>query len=162
MRIPMLMLGLVFSLTAPTLAQTPTARAQTLASEFSKFKNETRIKKGTTRTKYKEVVSEAWVARPEAYAGRYFTDDGMRLDITVGASGQVTGSGRDDARFELRNLTISDGLLTGTKVYSDGSRRNFEAVFLKRATRESADAGFSVHYGIGMLVDESRVFAVRQ
>jgi hypothetical protein len=162
MRITLMLLGLTVAIATPTFAQAPAARAQALAGEFSKFKNETRTKKGTTRTKYKEVVSEAWVATSAAYAGHYVSDDPTYLDITVDTNGKASGSGRDHARFELRNLTIGGGLLTGTKVYADGRNEKFEGVFLKRATRESANAAFLVHYGIGMLEDEFRIFAVKQ
>ena len=167
-----LLLGLLLATTAtPIFAQTPTARAQILAGEFSKFKNETRTKKGASVTKYKEVVSEAWLAASSAYAGTYFTDDMVRLEVRIDARGQATGSGRDgNGRFDLRNLQISGGLITGTKAYEGGRTEKFEGVLLKRSTRSSAQDNYAVHYGIGMLSDASengvgsdlRVFAVKQ
>ena len=166
-----LLLGLLLATATPILAQTPHARAQTLAGEFSKFKNETRTKKGVSVTKYKEVVSEAWLANAASYAGTYFTDDIVRLEVRIDARGQATGSGRDhNGRFDLRGLEISGGLITGTKAYEGGRTDKFEGVLLKRSTRSNAREDFSVHYGIGMLSDASgngvgsdlRVFAVKQ
>jgi hypothetical protein len=162
MRIRLLALGLTVALAAPSFAQTPSARAQTLAGEFSKLKNETRVKKGATRTKYKEVVSAAWVTAPSAYAGHYVTEDPSYLDITIDTNGRATGAGRDHARFELRHLIIAGGLLTGTKAYVDGRSEKFEAVFLKRSTRDAANADFFSQFGIGVLAEEFRIFAVKQ
>ena len=162
MRLGSILLGLTVATAAPSLAQTPAARAQSLASEFSKFKNETRTSKGVTRTKYKEVVSEAWLAAAPAYSGRYVARDGMDLDITIDRTGKATGSGQDDGRFVLRDLAISAGLITGTKAYTNGRSEKFEAVFLKRSTRDAATARFSVHYGVGVLADEFRIFAAKQ
>lgn len=169
MRIRLIALALAVAAATPALAQTPVPRAQVLAGEFSKFKNETRTKKGVAHTKYKEVVAEAWIAQPGAYAGRYFTDNPIDLEINIDANGHASGVGRDDDRFELRNLAINAGLLTGTRVYASGRSDKFEAVFLKRSTRASAAADFSVSYGIGMItdlpdhgVDGVRVFAQKQ
>ena len=170
MRKRYLLVVAVVAFATPAFAQTPNARAQVLAGEFSKFKNETRTKKGVSRTKYKEVVSEAWVAPASAYAGRYLSDDPVHLDIEIDANGNASGTGRDDARFQLRDVTVASGLLTGVKVYAGGRTEKFEAVLLKRATRDSANEQFSVRYGIGMLADlshkgigdEVRVFAEKQ
>lgn len=170
MRIRSLVFGLTVACAAPSFAQNPTARAQTLAGEFSKFKNETRTKKGVSHTKYKEVVAEAWVAPASAYAGHYLANDPIHLDIIVDTSGRINGSGHDHGRFELRDLAISGGLITGMKGYADGRSEKFEAVFLKRSTRDSASAPYSMHYGIGMRAvlshigygDDLRIFAERQ
>ena len=161
MRIGLILLGLAVTFAIPAAAQTP-SRAQVLAGEFTKFKHETRAKKGVSHTKYKEVISEAWVVLPSAYAGHYRSEEPMYLDITVDASGRATGSGRDEGRFELRDLTISRGLISGRKVYADGRDEEFEAVFLKRASREAAGAEFFVSYGIGVLAEEIRIFAARR
>ena len=169
MRTRYLLVLAILALATPAAAQTPNARAQMLAGEFSKFKNETRTKKGVSHTKYKEVVSEAWVAPASTYAGRYVSDDPIYLDIQIDANGNARGSGRDDARFGLRDVTIASGLLTGTKVYADGRNEKFEAVLLRRSTRNSANEPFAVRYGIGMLanlthagVGEVRIFAEKQ
>jgi hypothetical protein len=153
----------------PGFAQTPNARAQVLAGEFSKFKNETRTKKGVSHTKYKEVVSEAWVAPVSAYAGRYLSDDAIYLEIEIDADGAARGRGRDDVEFQLRDLKIASGLITGAKAYANGRSETFEAVLLRRSARSSANESFAVRYGIGMLPDlsnsgvgELRVFAEKQ
>ena len=153
----------------PVHAQTPAARAQTLAGEFSKFKNETRTKTGVSHTKYKEVVSEAWVAGAGAYAGHYLADDPIHLDIQIDANGNARGSGRDEGPFQLRDLKIAGGLITGVKAYADGRTEKFEAVLLKRSARDSANEPFTMRYGIGMLADlshagvgEVRIFAEKQ
>src|SRR5215204_1174613 len=118
MRTFSILFALSLGAATPIFAQTPNPRAQVLAGEFNKFKNETRNKKGVSITKYKEVVSEAWVATLADYAGRYRSDD-PNLQIEIAADGSARGSGRDDGRFELRGLRVAGGLLTGTKAYSD-------------------------------------------
>ena len=159
---------LVLMSVAPLSAQTPSARAQELAAEFTKFKNETREKKGVTKSKYKEVVSQPWIASVAEYAGRYVSDDYPYLAITIEPSGRITGEGRDDERFTLRNASISGGILTATKIFERGRTEPFEAVFLKRADRDAANEPFSVRFGIGHIAESGshgsllRAFAVKQ
>jgi hypothetical protein len=154
--------------TATTLpAQTPNARAQTLAGEFSKYKNSVKQKHGVTHRKFHESISEAWLAAD--YAGSYLSDEPGVLEIRIERDGRMSGSGRDVARFMLRDLSITSGLITGTKVYA-GRTEPFEAVFLKRSDRGSPNAEFDVRYGIGTIIDGGdhgvgsrlRIFASRQ
>jgi hypothetical protein len=162
-----LLLVLAAATTLP--AQTPNTRAQTLAGEFSKYKNSVKQKHGVTHRKFHETVSEAWLAAPAAYAGSYMSDDPGMLEIRIERDGRTSGSGRDVARFTLRDLKITNGLLTGTKVYA-GRTEPFEAVFLKRSDRSSPDAAFDVRYGIGAMFEGGdhgvgsplRVFASKQ
>jgi hypothetical protein len=152
----------------PLAAQTPNARAQTLAGEFSKFKNATKNKHGVAHRKYAEVVSKPWVATVRAYRGTYASaDDFAYLNLSIDANGRVSGEGRDREHFTLRDVAIAGALLTGTKLYQDGKTAPFEAVFLERSARSSPNAAFTRLYGVGFLVEEAgnyelRVFAVKQ
>jgi hypothetical protein len=152
-------------------AQTPHARAEMLAGEFTKFKHAKKEKHGVSHEKYKDVVSEPWVAKTASeYAGSYLSDDVMRLEISIDNAGNVTGSGRDTQSFVLRGLEITGALITGSKVYASGRTEPFEAALLKRSDRDRPDARYTVLYGIGTLVDgtdtgfgsTARVFARRQ
>jgi hypothetical protein len=152
----------VASAASPLAAQTPGARAQVLAGEFSKLKNATKTKHGVSVRKYYEVVSEPWVAASREYQGRYSSgDDFAYLDLTIDAAGRVAGTGRDRKAFTLRDVVIGEGLLSGTKVYQDGSTAPFEAVFLKRSDRASPNAEFMTLYGVGFLVKERYDYEVR-
>ena len=159
---------LVLLSAAPLTAQTPSARAQELAAEFTKFKNETREKKGVTIRKYKEAVSQPWIASLSEYAGHYQSDDFPYLAITIEPSGRITGEGRDEERFTLRNASISGGIITATKVFERGRTEPFEAVFLKRSDRGGPNEDYTVRFGIGHIVEGSphgsllRAFAAKQ
>ena len=165
---PFVALVLLSLAAAPVVAQTPGARAQTLAGEFSKLKNVTKTKHGVSHRKYAEVVSEPWVATLRDYRGTYASaDDFAHLNLAIDANGRVTGEGRDSEDFTLRDVVIKDALLTGTKVYRNGRTAPFEAAFLKRSARTSPNAAFTTLYGVGFLVEEAnnyeqRVFAAKQ
>jgi hypothetical protein len=165
---PFVALVLLLLATAPAAAQTPGARAQVLAGEFSKLKNVTKTKGGVSHRKYAEVVSEPWTATLRDYRGTYASaEDFAHLNLTIDANGRVSGEGRDSEVFALRDVVIADALLTGTKVYRNGKTAPFEAAFLKRSTRSSPDAEFTTLYGVGFVVKERydyevRVFAAKQ
>ena len=165
---PLIALTLLALATTPLAAQTPGARAQTLAAEFSKFKDVTKSKHGVSHQKYKEIVSEPWAATLRDYRGTYASsDDFAYLNLAIDTNGRVTGEGRDREHFTLRDVVIADALLTGTKVYRNGKTAPFEAAFLKRSARSSPNAAFTTYYGVGFLVLERedyqvRVFAAKQ
>ena len=165
---PFVALILLSIAAAPLAAQTPGARAQMLAGEFSKFKDRTKTRDGVSHRKYAEVVSEPWVATLRDYRGTYASpDDFAYLNLAIDASGRVTGEGRDREHFTLRDVAVADALLTGTKVYQNGKTAPFEAAFLKRSARTSPNEAFTTRYGVGFLAEEAhnyelRVFAEKQ
>jgi hypothetical protein len=158
MELPMLSTRIVsllaiFVIAPAAAAQTPHPRAQILAAQFTKHKEATKRKNNVTTRKYKEVVSEVWLASAPQYAGRYVSDDAASIDIVIDREGRVSGTGQDERRFQLRDVAMRGGLLSGTKVYPDGSTDRFEAVLLKRSDRSAPNDEFTVTYGIGYSVD---------
>jgi hypothetical protein len=146
---------LVLAATTPAAAQT---RANQIAAEFTKTKDQTKTKHGVTLRKYKEVLSVPWrVGSLSDYAGRYVSlGDPMYLAVNIGASGVVSAHGNDSDAFEIRNPRIEDAVLYGTKVYRDGRTESFEAGFLKRSHRAAPGEPFTVSFGVGVLVDAPR------
>jgi hypothetical protein len=158
---------LLVAATATALpAQTPTPRAHQLAGEFNKLKNAHKQKHGASLRKYHEVVADAWVAQNSEYAGRYVSD-GPELELRVARDGSASGSGVDVAPFTIR-ASVSNGILTGTRVYRSGRSEPFEAVFMIRSDRADPNDAFRVSRGIGYIMDQHeagapvRVFARRQ
>jgi len=156
----------ILAIAAPAPAQ---SRIDVLAREFSKKKDATKSKHGVTVRKYYEVVSVPWRASPAEYAGHY-TSETIVLDVRAGANDEVLVSGTDTRPFEVRDARITDGVLSGLKVYRNGSTEPFEAAFLKRSDRDRPEKPFAAYYGIGILVDAPpgsgftgpmRVFLVR-
>ena len=149
MRITLLFFCLAVA--SPAAAQT---RIDRIAADFTKIKDQTKTKYGVSVRKFREVLSEPWRAgNVQAFAGRYESlGDPMHLEIMVSADARVTGRGSDVAPFELRNSKIVDAVLTGTKVYSDGTSEPFEGGFLKRSDRMAPDANVTVMHGLAILV----------
>ena len=134
-------------------------RAQELAASFNKSKHRVKEKRGITVEKFKEVRNEVVVkADAREYAGTYVaslgTDYPIKIAVSAGGHVEVTGSepSRDTIlHFTLRDAKIEGGLLTGTKVYADGSTEKFEAVFINRTDRNSpTDAGHT-SFGLGVV-----------
>jgi len=150
---------LLLAVAAPLAAQQPRTSADQLALEFSKFKNEAKIKHGVVRKKYKEVVSTPWRALvATSYAGTYtglysLQGEPFTIELRMDAKGNISGRGSDIGDFELRAARITDAVLTARKLYADGKTENLEAVFLKRSARSSADESFITKFGIGILID---------
>ncbi|HEV2863996.1 MAG TPA: hypothetical protein VGX48_23570 [Pyrinomonadaceae bacterium] len=151
-------------LTVPAAArQTGAAeRARELAARMTKTKHAVKEKHGVRVEKFKEIRSEAAVRTdPREYSGAYESEIGFRLRLTVGPEGRVEGSGTDitfeGARaprdFTLRGARVESALLTGTKVFADGSTQSFEAVFINRTDRDSPATAGTTTFGIGVLYD---------
>ena len=152
----------------PVFAQTASPEAQTLAEAFTKRREGSKTKFGVTRSKYREVVAQPWIAASvQDYAGRYESEDGQILTIRIDDRGVVIGSGRDDdGTFELRNAQIAGGALKAIRVYANGKSETLQAAFMDRSDRHSPDAEFLKMRGIGYLEDdvssERRVFLIRK
>lgn len=151
-------------LTAPAAArQTGAAeRARELAAGMSKKKHQVKEKYGVRVEKFKEIRSEpAPLPDPRGYAGEYEADGGFRLRLGVTPDGRVEGGGADptftgDRRpraFTLRGARVESALLTGAKVFGDGSEEKFEAVFVNRTDRDSPTAAGTTSFGLGVLYD---------
>ena len=142
------------------------ARTRELAALFSKNKHVVKERHGVRREKYKDVRSEPVVrSNAASYSGKYDGDFGFKLDLIVQPDGRVEGSGREPlggsaniARtFMLRNARVDGALLTGTIVYTDGSRERLEGVFLDRTSHESpTDPGYTV-FGLGVITQPKQV-----
>jgi hypothetical protein len=166
MRTVLILAMLVVSSGHPT-SQTlsAAARAQELATSFNKFKSVSKTKYGVTREKYKDVHCEPLVRQSlKEYAGVYeATGLGYVIDLRVGNDGVVTGAGyaNGSLSFNLENGRIEGGLLTATKVYQNGTREKFEAVFLRRTDKESptdpgvTTSGLGIHFSTPVEINES-------
>jgi hypothetical protein len=140
-------------------------RAAELAARFSKSKHEVKEKRGVRVEKFKEVRSEPAV-RPSAadYSGEYVAtvEADYTLSLKVSADGSVEGSGYEPApggagAFTLRGARVSGALLTGTKVYADGSTEKLEGVFINRTERNSVSDPGTTEFGLGVLFDPPKV-----
>ena len=130
-------------------------KAREIAAAFTKNKHVVKEKYGVRRDKYKDVRSEPAVkANPSEYSGVYEVRDlAYVLSVQVGNDGRVQATGSDQSRtFTLENAKIEGALLTGSKVYSDGTREKFEGVFLNRTDRDSPnDPGVTI-FGLGVIL----------
>lgn len=149
----------LFTIPAAARQSGAAERARELAARMSKKKHQVKEKHGVRVEKFKEVRSEpAPRSDPREYAGEYEADAGFRLRLVVTPDGRVEGGGIDptfngDRRpraFTLRGARVESALLTGTKVFDDGSAENFEAVFIDRTDRDSPTAAGTTSFGLGV------------
>lgn len=130
-------------------------RAQELATAFNKQKHVVKEKYGVRREKYKDVRSEPAVKQNIAdYSGVYEVSElGYMIKIQAGSNGSVQAVGNEKGRtFRLENARIDGALLTGSKVYQDGTTEKFEGVFLNRTDRNSpTDPGVTI-FGLGVVL----------
>jgi hypothetical protein len=136
------------------------ARTSQLVAMFGKHKHAVKERHGVRTEKYKDVKSVPAVrANPAEYSGSYDGGLGFVLQLRVTADGKVEGSGEealgDDARitmpFVLENAKVDGVLVTGTRIYRDGSRAKFEGVFIERTSRESESDPGATKFGIGVV-----------
>jgi hypothetical protein len=138
--------------------QDASARARELAASFSKSKHAVKEKHGVRVEKFKEVRSEpAPKTDARLYSGEYEADHGA-LSLRVYADGRAEATGTEPAsdftrtrEFTLRNARVEGALLTGTKVYGDGSSEPFEGVFINRTDRNSPTDPGTTAFGLGVL-----------
>jgi hypothetical protein len=139
-------------------AQTAESRQQSkeIASLFNKTKHKIKEKGGIRVEVYIDINSEPAVKQSlSEYSGRYKSETDDWLDLKIGANGEIEVSGSEPApqksrRFKLTNAKIENALLTGTKVYEDGSTEKFEAAFLNRTVRASKNDAGTTTFGIGV------------
>ena len=136
------------------------ARTQVLLASFNKTKHAVKERHGVRVEKYKRVRSEAAIRlNPENYSGTYeMSDLGFALRLRVDRNGNVEATGEEPLggavgvrrTFVLRNARVDGALLTGTRVYADGTSDYFEGVFINLTSFDSpADKGVST-FGLGV------------
>lgn len=133
-------------------------RAAELAAIFSKSKHEVREKKGVRVEKFKEVKSEPAVLDAAGYAGEYESVAGCGLTLRVAAGGAVEAEGcepgnEENRRYTLRDARLEGALLTGTRVYEDGTSEKFEGLFINRTDRNSPTDAGTTSFGLGVYYD---------
>ena len=149
--------------TRDAVAQTSSvqARTQAIVASFNKSKHVVKEKRGVRFEKYKEVRSTAAIkANTRDYAGLYEAEGmGLSLDLKVDGSGNVSANGYEHVDmdvpvwrgFTVRNARIQGALLTGTKVYANGTTEPFEGAFIYRTSFESpTDRGVTT-FGLGVI-----------
>lgn len=139
------------------------ARARELADHFSKAKHKVKEKRGVRLELFLEVRAEpAPRADAAEYAGSYESEPDFKLDLRVAAGGGVEGRGTEPAPggsrgFTLRDARVSGAVLTGTKVYDDGTTERLEAVFATLNTRRSPNDPGTSFFGLGVVFDPPKV-----
>jgi hypothetical protein len=101
-----------------------------------KFKNKLRKEK-----RFEPVVKE----NMNDYRGKYVGLEDYYLEITMDVDGQlsiVSQEGRQ--RATLHNISLSGARLTATRVYADGTTKEFEATFVNRILNGDSRFGIMV------------------
>lgn len=147
-------------------AQDEAQKTKDLVAALDKTKYKRKEKKNLSIEVFVDIKNEAVVkADPTEYAGRYETD-GYQLQLDVAKDGSLSGSGFDSfandgrtSNFQLRDAHIQGALLTGTKIYDNGTALPFEAVFVNRTSRSGSNPNSindqSTEFGIGFLQSNS-------
>ena len=135
------------------------ARARELASYFDKDKHKVKEKYGVRVEVFLEMRGEPAARKsPADYSGEYVSEPDCRLTLRVGADGSAEGEGFEPSpegrrRFQLQGARVSGALLTGAKVYGDGSTERLESVFINLTTRTAPGAKGTTVFGLGVVFD---------
>ena len=165
-RIFLVVLMAAVALAGGLAAQGQDAAVLAAALDKNKHKVKEKTKHGiTVRVEiYIDIKNVPEVRQPAEYSGSYADGvGGSRLDLRVSASGEaegagvdstwVDGRGSDSRNFTLRNARVSGAVLTGEKVFADGSTERIEAVFVNRTISTGTKANEieerKVLFGIG-------------
>jgi hypothetical protein len=142
------------SAVAASQQQSSESRTREIAVSFNKAKHAVKDKNGVRIEKYKEIRSESVVkSNVSDYAGVYEVSDlSFVITVQVASDGRVQVSGTEKGRaFRLDNARIEGALLSGTKIYQDGTAEKFEGVFMTRTIRNSpTDIGLTT-FGLGVV-----------
>ena len=144
---------------AGAVRQDAGARARELAAYFNKDKHKVKEKRGVRLDVFLEVRGEPAALRDAAeYSGAYESEPDYPLELRVSSDGAAEGRGAEPSdggarRFTLRGARVSGALLTGTKVYEDGSTERIEAVFLNRTERHAPGEAGTRTCGLGVVFD---------
>jgi hypothetical protein len=148
---------------ANSFAQEPDAnsRAREILASFNKKKHAVKEKYGIRKERYKDVRCEPVIKQDlKEYSGTYEVFDlGYSLNLRLASNGKIGASGYEPAtssstpgrQFTVKDAKIESALLTGTKVYSDGTVERFEGVFINRTKFDSpTDSGVTA-FGLGVV-----------
>jgi hypothetical protein len=141
------------------------ARARELAARFDKDKHKVKEKRGIRMEVFLQMRGEpAPRANPADYTGTYESEPDYPLSLRVSAGGGAEGTGYEPSpagprRFTLRDARVSGAVLTGTKVYEDGSTERFEGVFLKLTVFHAPDDRGETLFGLGAVFDPPKTGA---
>ena len=154
--------GLVGNLSAQEAAQ----KTQELVAALDKTKYKKKEKANVLIEVFVDVKNEA-VVRPNKseYSGRY-ESDGYQLILTVAKDGTASGAGFDSSvgsdkvlKFSLKDTRVQGALLSGTKLYENGSEQPFDAVFVNRTSRVGTSPSVAkqepTQFGIGFIQYEN-------
>ena len=153
-------------LTGSMSAQDNAQKTKDLVASLDKTKYKKKDKGNVSVEVFVDIKNEAEIkADPSEYSGRY-ESDGYQMSLNVEKNGNATGSGFDQIAnsdktvdFELQSARVDGALLTGTKVYSNGKREPFEAVFVNRTSRTGKNPNSiddqSTKFGIGFIQTEN-------
>ena len=101
-----------------------------------KFKNKPRKEK-----RFEPAVKENLAD----YTGRYIGLEDYYLEITRDVDGQLSIVSREGGRrATLQNISLTGARLTATRVYSDGTTKEFEATFVNRILNGDSRFGLLV------------------
>lgn len=135
------------------------ARERELASYFNKDKHKVKEKYGVRVEVFLEMRGEPARRRsPAEYSGEYVSEPDCRLALRVGADGSAEGEGCEPSsegprRFKLQGARVSGALLTGAKLYDDGSTERLQSVFINLTTRTAPGAKGTTVFGLGVVFD---------
>lgn len=128
-----LTLVLSLLLASPLTAESVQQQTAELVAMFNKTKH--KQKRGTSQ--YLQVKSEPTRRDVSTLSGTYSAADfGYSISVNIEADGTVTGQGYLQSPFTLRDGRLRGALLTGTKVFADGSTAPLAAVFIERTVRQ--------------------------
>lgn len=96
------------------------------------------------------------------YAGRYYGfEAGYYIEVRVDTGGRLaTTSFEGERRAELQNIRLDEGRLKATKVYDDGTTKEFTAAFVNRVLNGVSDFGLLVEGSVAVApsVTVDRIF----
>lgn len=79
------------------------------------------------------------------YAGRYVGMEDYYLEVAAGADGHLSIVSQEGARrATLQNIHLTGAHLTATRVYRDGTTKEFEATFVNRILNGDSRFGIMV------------------
>ena len=138
------------------------ARERELASYFDKDKHKVKEKYGVRVEVFLEMRGEPATRRsPADYSGEYLSEPDCQLSLRVGADGVAEGEGSEPSPegprgFKLQGARVSGALLTGARLYDDGSTERLQAVFINLTTRTAPNTKGSTAFGLGVVFDQPK------
>jgi hypothetical protein len=114
---------------------------QCAAPAYSESGVEQRFKNKHKEKRFEPVVK----ANLADYAGRYVGLEDYYLEVTTGVDGQLSIVSQEGGRrATLHNISLSGARVTATRVYGDGTTKEFEATFVNRILNGESRFGIMV------------------